>query len=94
MLPPPGAGCTSHRGRERERERERERDPLLTMLICHSRPCRCRLHESQMHLWRAMVSGPEGTPYSGGLFLFDIFCPSDYPNAAPKVNLCTTGGSG
>lgn len=52
----------------------------------------CRLHESQMHIWRAMISGPDGTPYAGGLFIFDILCSSDYPNSAPKVNLCTTGG--
>ncbi|EOD17738.1 hypothetical protein EMIHUDRAFT_57763, partial [Emiliania huxleyi CCMP1516] len=51
----------------------------------------CRVHESQMHLWRAMISGPEGTPYEGGLFIFDILCPNDYPNTAPKVNLRTTG---
>ena len=39
-----------------------------------------------------MISGPEGTPYSAGLFIFDVLCPSDYPNVAPKVNLQTTGG--
>lgn len=50
----------------------------------------CRLHESQMHLWRAMISGPDGTPYAGGLFIFDIMCSSDYPNTAPKVSLCTS----
>ena len=51
-----------------------------------------RMCEGQMHSWRAMISGPEGTPYSAGLFIFDILCPSDYPNVAPKVNLQTTGG--
>ena len=51
-----------------------------------------RMCEGQMQLWRAMISGPEGTPYSAGLFIFDILCPADYPNVAPKVNLQTTGG--
>ena len=51
-----------------------------------------RMCESQMQLWRTMISGPEGTPYSAGLFIFDILCPGDYPNVAPKVNLQTTGG--
>ena len=51
-----------------------------------------RIHETSMQLWRAMISGPEGTPYSGGLFTFDILAPSDYPNVAPNVNLQTTGG--
>ena len=51
-----------------------------------------RMHEEQIQLWRAMISGPEGTPYSAGCFVFDILAPSDYPNVAPKVNLQTTGG--
>jgi len=51
-----------------------------------------RMCEEQMQMWRAMISGPEGTPYSAGCFIFDILAPSDYPNCAPKVNLQTTGG--
>ena len=38
-----------------------------------------------------MISGPEDTPYSNGLFLFDAFFPETYPTTAPKVNLQTTG---
>ena len=38
-----------------------------------------------------LISGPEDTPYSGGLFLFDTFFPMDYPDSCPKVNLQTTG---
>ena len=34
---------------------------------------------------RAMISGPDGTPYASGLFTFDILCPADYPHVAPKV---------
>ena len=51
-----------------------------------------RLDEQKIHLWRAMISGPEDTPYSGGLFIFEILCPAEYPTVAPKVNLQTTGG--
>ncbi|KAL1504725.1 hypothetical protein AB1Y20_008503 [Prymnesium parvum] len=51
-----------------------------------------RVNEGKMQFWRAMISGPEGTPYSAGMFVFDIFCPAEYPNVAPKVNLVTTGG--
>ena len=51
-----------------------------------------RVDEKRMHVWRAIISGPEDTPYSGGLFVFDIMCPAEYPNVAPKVNLQTTGG--
>jgi ubiquitin-protein ligase len=41
---------------------------------------------------QVMISGPEKTPYSGGLYLFDIYFPIEYPNVPPKVNLQTTGG--
>ena len=42
-------------------------------------------------LFQFMISGPEDTPYSNGLFLFDAFFPETYPTTAPKVNLQTTG---
>lgn len=41
---------------------------------------------------QVMISGPDDTPYSGGLFLFDIYFPSGYPASPPKVRLMTTGG--
>jgi baculoviral IAP repeat-containing protein 6 len=31
------------------------------------------------------------TPYSGGLFTFDVFFPSAYPQVPPLVQLLTTG---
>ena len=50
-----------------------------------------RLLEGRMDALQAMISGPEGTPYSNGLFLFDVFFPENYPAEPPKVNLQTTG---
>ena len=44
-----------------------------------------------MDCMQFVISGPEDTPYSGGLFLFDTFFPSDYPSSCPKVHLQTTG---
>jgi Ubiquitin-conjugating enzyme len=32
-----------------------------------------------------VISGPDDTPYSNGLFLFDAFFPANYPDTAPKV---------
>ncbi len=37
------------------------------------------------------VAGPEGTPYHGGCFMFDIFFPQDYPNVPPLMNMATNG---
>jgi len=38
-----------------------------------------------------IISGPEGTPYANGCFLFDLHL-QNYPNQAPKVRFLTTGG--
>ncbi len=51
-----------------------------------------RTMEDRFLYAQVMISGPDDTPYSGGLFLFDIYFPNDYPNCPPKVNLQTTGG--
>ena len=40
---------------------------------------------------RALLTGPEGTPYAGGCFFFDILCPGEYPNTAPLMLFETTG---
>ena len=34
---------------------------------------------------------PEDTPYTGGVYQFDIYFPTKYPHAAPLVNFRTTG---
>ncbi len=36
-------------------------------------------------------AGPEDTPYFGGCFVFDIFCPPEYPAVPPLMTLETTG---
>eukprot|EP01012_Entosiphon_sulcatum_P063841 TRINITY_DN9197_c0_g1_i1.p1 TRINITY_DN9197_c0_g1~~TRINITY_DN9197_c0_g1_i1.p1 ORF type:complete len:1301 (+),score=235.11 TRINITY_DN9197_c0_g1_i1:399-3905(+) len=50
-----------------------------------------RSDESRMDVLRAVVTGPEGTPYAFGCFVMDIFCPNEYPSIPPMVNLITTG---
>ncbi|WJX68456.1 ubiquitin-conjugating enzyme [Trifolium repens] len=44
-----------------------------------------RVFESRMDLLRAVIIGAEGTPYHDGLFFFDVFFPSGYPNEPPQV---------
>eukprot|EP01137_Pigoraptor_chileana_P003704 Opistho-2@44285 len=51
-----------------------------------------RTDETKMDLLQALIIGPEGTPYSGGCFLFDVYFPKDYPTVPPQVQLQTTGG--
>jgi len=66
---------------------------LVALLPCTpSSSIFVRAEEASTSLWRALITGPEGTPYAGGCFVFDIYFPSSYPQVPPKVNLCTTGG--
>eukprot|EP01119_Soliformovum_irregulare_P016147 TRINITY_DN463_c0_g1_i1.p1 TRINITY_DN463_c0_g1~~TRINITY_DN463_c0_g1_i1.p1 ORF type:complete len:692 (-),score=204.00 TRINITY_DN463_c0_g1_i1:151-2226(-) len=51
-----------------------------------------RVDEERIDVMRALITGPEGTPYENGCFQFDIYCPSEYPKGPPLVNLQTTGG--
>ncbi len=39
-----------------------------------------------MFMW---VSGPEGSPFEGGVFKLELFLPEDYPMSAPKVRFIT-----
>jgi baculoviral IAP repeat-containing protein 6 len=50
-----------------------------------------RVSAERMDAVRFLISGPDDTPYSNGLFLFDAIFPSRYPSEPPKVNLDTTG---
>lgn len=40
---------------------------------------------------KVVISGPDGSPYKNGIFEFDVFFPSDYPNVPMQMNLMTTG---
>ena len=50
-----------------------------------------RVSEDRPDVLKALIIGPEGTPYENGCFVFDIFLPANYPQEPPKVNLLTTG---
>lgn len=42
-----------------------------------------RVYESRMDLLRAVIVGPQGTPYHDGLFVFDVLFPTNYPDVPP-----------
>lgn len=48
-----------------------------------------RVYETRMDLLRAVIVGPQGTPYHDGLFVFDAFFPSTYPDT-PPVCICSS----
>merc|ERR1719161_2704437 len=39
--------------------------------------------------WKGHMKGPEGTPYTGGVFHLDISIPAEYPYNPPKVKFDT-----
>jgi ubiquitin-protein ligase len=41
---------------------------------------------------KLLIVGPRGTPYEHGLYLFDIYIPTDYPNSPPKLRFMTNSG--
>lgn len=41
---------------------------------------------------KVLIMGAAGTPYAHGSFFYDLFFPSNYPQAPPKTLLTTTGG--
>ncbi|GAA5912884.1 hypothetical protein JCM8208_002072 [Rhodotorula glutinis] len=51
-----------------------------------------RVDESRIDVIKCLIAGPEGSPYAGGLFEFDIFLPLQYPQVSPSCWLRTTGG--
>ena len=51
-----------------------------------------RYGETRVDVMQIVIIGPQGTPYENGMFEFDLFCPLEYPNVAPKMMLRTTGG--
>ena len=51
-----------------------------------------RADEARPDCVKSLIVGPEGTPYQGGLFEFDILCGPQYPDQPPIVQFRTTGG--
>jgi len=50
-----------------------------------------RSDDEKSTLLKAVITGPEGTPYTGGVYEFDIYFPTKYPAVPPKVTFRTTG---
>lgn len=41
--------------------------------------------EDDLFVWEALIQGPEGTPFEGGIFPAELKFPKDYPLNPPKM---------
>lgn len=41
--------------------------------------------EDDLFVWEALIQGPEGTPFEGGIFPAELKFPKDYPLAPPSM---------
>lgn len=45
--------------------------------------------DTNARYFHVIVTGPEDSPFEGGLFKLELFLPEDYPMSAPKVRFIT-----
>ena len=46
---------------------------------------RCLDYPTDNHRWEALISGPDGSPFEGGLFPATLTFPKDYPLSPPVM---------
>ncbi|THV75446.1 ubiquitin-conjugating enzyme E2-18 kDa [Aureobasidium pullulans] len=47
------------------------------------------VEEDDLFIWEALIEGPEGTPYEGGIFPAELKFPKDYPLMPPTMKFLT-----
>lgn len=45
--------------------------------------------DNDMCFWKAIVTGPESTPYKGGCWMLNVYFPPSYPSVAPDIRFYT-----
>lgn len=50
-----------------------------------------KIAESRSDVMKVLIVGSEGSPYAGGLFIFDLFLDAEYPTTPPKMAFVLNG---
>ena len=70
----------------------KELDAMTSSLPCnHTNSIFVRVDSERSDVLKVLIFGAEGTPYSSGAFVYDVFIPQTFPQTPPLVNLMTTG---
>jgi len=51
-----------------------------------------RVDSTNSRCMRVMITGPNGTPYDSGVFIFDAYMPDKWPNVNPQMHFENHGG--
>ncbi|KAJ4478043.1 hypothetical protein J3R30DRAFT_3478428 [Lentinula aciculospora] len=51
-----------------------------------------RVDDTRVDVIKCLITGPEGTPYHNGCYLFDVFLGANYNQSPPSVKYITTSG--
>ncbi|GAW05297.1 hypothetical protein F5879DRAFT_930677 [Lentinula edodes] len=51
-----------------------------------------RVDDARVDVIKCLITGPEGTPYHNGCYLFDVFLGANYNQSPPGVKYMTTNG--
>ncbi|KAL8280918.1 hypothetical protein RQP46_006597 [Phenoliferia psychrophenolica] len=46
-------------------------------------------HDDNLRYFDVLVTGPDSSPFEGGIFKLELFLPEEYPMAPPKVRFLT-----
>lgn len=86
-----GSGSAGGIGSKRLQRLHKELRYLPEQLLQHPSSSAWVRYDSDMPQYiQAAITGPQGTPYESGIFLFDVYCPDAYPQIPPKVTFLTT----
>ncbi|CAN0285901.1 unnamed protein product, partial [Laminaria digitata] len=73
-----------HRDRTRRVQRE-----MMSMIRNPHQAFEVLPSDKDVCFWKAILTGPESTPYKGGCWMLSLYFPPSYPSVAPDIRFIT-----